>query len=181
MDGFLLLVGIALGIACLIYCGPREDSSASDSAPKVGDSRQVNLSGVILVPPVITGAIDFAEDHFARDDDLWFHERYRDMEDLLEDRGSRANEGWQHLGNAVFDGPSYSFGIDSNDDFAVHCICINPATGLPMTSGSEAGFDVGGNPYGFSNDDLSGHYDSQGFGLDSASSSYSSFVGDNWS
>lgn len=181
MDGFLLLVGIALGIACLIYGRSREDSSASDSAPKVGDSPQVNLSGVILVPPVITGAIDFAEDHFAMDDDLWFHERYRDMEDLLEDFGSRANEGWWHPGKAVFDGPGYSFGIDSNDEFAVHRICINPATGLPMISDSEAGFDVGGNPYGFSNDDLSSHHDSLGFGFDSASSSYSSFLGDDWS
>ena len=181
MDGFLLLVGIALGIACLVFGRPREDFSASDSAPEVGDSPQVNLSGVIRVPPVITGAIDLAEDHFAMDDDLWFHERYRDMEDLLDDFGSRANDGLWLPGKAVFDGPGYSFGIDSNDDFAVQRICINPATGLPMISDSEAGFDVGGNPYGFSNDDLSGHHDSLGFGFDSASSSHSSSVGDDWS
>lgn len=181
MDGFLLLVGIALGIACLFRGRPRENYSASGSAPKVGESPQFNLPGVILVAPVVTGEIDFAEDHFAMDDDLWFHERYRDMEDLLDDYGSRASEGWCHPGNAVFDGLGYSFGIDSNDDFAVHRICINPATGLPMISDSEAGFDVGGNPYGFSNDDLSGHHDSQGLGFDSASSFDRSFVGDTWS
>ncbi len=181
MDGFLLLVGIALGIACLIYGRPRQDSSVSDLAPKVGDSPQVNLPGVIPVAPVIPGAIDFADDQFAMDDDLWFHERYRDMEELFEDLGSRANEGWWHPGNAAFDGSGYSFGIYSNDDFAVHRICINPATGLPMILDSEAGFDVGGNPYGFSNDDLSSNHDSLGFGFDSDSSSHLSFGSDDWS
>ena len=181
MDGFLLLVGIALGIACL-FCGrPREDASASDSVNKVGDSPKIDSLDMIPIAPAITGVIDFAEDHIAVDDDQWFHERYRAMEELLEDLGSRANESWWHPGNAVLDGPAYSIGIDPNDDFAVHRICINPATGLPIISDSEAGFDVGGNPYGFSNDDLSGHHDSQGFGFDSASSSHSSFGSDDWS
>lgn len=50
-----------------------------------------------------------------------------------------------------------------------------------MVSDSEAGFDVGGDPYGFSNDDLSGHHDSLGFGFDSASDSHGSFGSDGWS
>lgn len=33
-------------------------------------------------------------------------------------------------------------------------LCINPATGLPMTSGSPIGFDMQGNPYGFSNQEI---------------------------
>ena len=38
-----------------------------------------------------------------------------------------------------------------------------------MISDSEVGFDVGGNPYGFSNDDLSVHQDSFGSGFGSHS------------
>ena len=50
-----------------------------------------------------------------------------------------------------------------------HHICVNPATGLPMISDNEAGVDVGGNPYGFRNDDLFSHHDSFGSGFDNDS------------
>lgn len=39
------------------------------------------------------------------------------------------------------------FGADSFGEVGA----INPATGLPMVSGSTAGFDVGGNLYGIDN------------------------------
>ena len=50
-----------------------------------------------------------------------------------------------------------------------HHACVNPATGLPMISDNEAGVDVGGNPYGFRNDDLFSHHDSFGSGFDNDS------------
>ena len=50
-----------------------------------------------------------------------------------------------------------------------HHTCVNPATGLPMISDNEAGVDVGGNPYGFRNDDLFSHHDSFGSGFDNDS------------
>lgn len=63
--------------------------------------------------------------------------------------------------------------------------CINPATGLPMISDSTAGVDVGGNPYGFNDNDSFNHLDSIGSsgGFDSFHSddSFSSFgSGSDW-
>lgn len=45
-------------------------------------------------------------------------------------------------------GDGWSWGNDRG-------LCINPATGLPMTSGSPIGFDTQGNRYGFSNQETS--------------------------
>lgn len=55
---------------------------------------------------------------------------------------------------------SLSMGLGASDDSLMgssdlHMSYTNPATGLPMVSDSTAGFDVGGNLYGFNNNDLS--------------------------
>ncbi|MBF0472017.1 MAG: hypothetical protein HQL48_11680, partial [Gammaproteobacteria bacterium] len=49
---------------------------------------------------------------------------------------------------------SSSLHSSSFDDDIDSGSCTNPATGLPMISGC-SGLDVGGNPYGFSDDSLS--------------------------
>ena len=60
---------------------------------------------------------------------------------------------------------------------------INPATGLPMVSDSPAGIDVGGNVYGFNDQDTFGMHgnSSSGFDSDSSSSSDAFGSGSYWS
>lgn len=183
MEGFLLVLGVAFGVLWLRSGWPRDqDDSPVDSACDIVSDRQIDSPGLMGIAPAITGAfdLDIAEARFDEDDDEWFHDRYRDMGELLDDLGSRSRESWKSVETSWTDQPSHSFGIGIDDDFPVHRICINPATGLPMVSDNEAGFDVGGNPYGFNNDDLFSHHDSSGSGFDSSSHDYFG-SGSDWS
>ena len=75
--------------------------------------------------------------------------------------------------------------LDDREEFGVQIVetYINPATGLPMISDSMAGFDVGGNLYGFNNQYSFGMHDSFSSGSDSdlSSSSDTFGSGSDWS
>jgi len=179
MEAFLLVAGLALGVVCLIagkFLDP--GGSTADATDGVDDG---HLTHSVDMLSVGRGRFDMVGGAFGLDDDLWSidpqYEQSGPFDDLA--AGVRAT-GWPDDLIAL-DEPHHVVGMDMADDFPAHRICINPATGLPMLSDSEAGFDVGGNPYGFSNDDLSSHHDSLGFGFDSGSSSHSTSGSDDWS
>lgn len=176
MEGFLLLAGLVMGVVCLIVGKLRHQGGSIGDAADDG-----YLTDSVDIFPVGLGRFDVVGGAFGLNDDLWPIDRQYEQSgpfDVLA-VGVRAT-GWP--GDSIaLDEPNRAVGMDMADDFLVHRICINPATGLPMVSDYEAGFDVGGNPYGFSNDDLSDHHDSLGFGFDSASGSHGSFGSDEWS
>lgn len=179
MEGFLLLAGLALGVVCLIVGKLQHQGGSAGDAAHGGDDGHLTDSVDIFL--VGLGRFDVVGGAFGLDDDLWPIDRHYELSGPFDDLavGVRAT-GWPSDAIAL-DEPNRAVGMDMADDFLVHRICINPATGLPMVSDCEAGFDVGGNPYGFSNDDLCGHHDSLGFGFDSASGSHGSFGSDEWS
>lgn len=183
MEGLLVIASVVLAVAWLLSGRPRERNDSPVNSPSdVGSERKIGSPSLIPVVPAITGAFDFdiAESHFDADDIEWFHDRYRDMEELFDDLGSRVNESRWPVGTSWHDGPSQSSGIGIDDGFLAHSSCINPATGLPMISGNEAGFDVGGNPYGFSNEDIFTSSDGFGSSMDSHGDSFGAFGGSDW-
>ncbi len=176
MEGFLLLAGLVLGVACLIagmlwYRGGSTGDAADDG----------HLTGSVDIFPVGLGRFDVVGGASGLDEDLWPIDPHYEQGGPFDDLAVGIHAAGWPSDSIALDEPSHAVGMDMADDFPVHRICINPATGLLMVSDSEVGFDVGGNPYGFSNDDLSGHHDSLGFGFDSASGSHGSFGSDEWS
>lgn len=170
MEGLLILAGLVFGVACLILDRARhQDSSSGGSVEDIGSGRMVD-SGSVL--PVIQGDLDrfdVAGSSLGLDHEPWPLDRYHEVRGPFDDfDGGARDAAWSSDPLALGD-PGHAVGNGMVDDFPVHRICINPATGLPMIADSEVGFDVGGNPYGFSNDDLSVHHDSfgSGFGSDS--------------
>lgn len=88
---------------------------------------------------------------------------------------------WSSLDPSVRDG----YFLAGQEEFGNQIVetYINPATGLPMLSDSPAGFDVGGNLYGFNDQDSFGMHDNSSFGFDSdlSSSSDAFGSGSDWS
>lgn len=162
MEGFLILAGLILGVVCVLWARSQDqDRSVDGPVGSVGDA----------------GSLDSASD----------------PAELFIDHHSISGP-FDDLGNGVRDAvwtndpftlgiPGQPAAMSSSDDLCDHRVCINPATGLPMISDSEVGFDVGGNPYGFSNDELFTDNDSSASGFDSSSSSdsFGSFGNDDWS
>ena len=175
MEGFLL-VGLVLGAVCLLVGKLRYQGGSTGEAPE-----GVALTDSVDILPVSLGRFDVVGGASGWDDDLWSIDRQYEQSGPFDDLISGVRVTSWSSDSITIDEPNHDVGMDMADEFIVHHICINPATGLPMVSDSEAGFDVGGNPYGFSNDDLSSHHDSLGFGSDSASGSHGSFGSDDWS
>lgn len=94
---------------------------------------------------------------------------------------SNGDNVWSSLDHSVQDG----YFLAGREEFGTHMVetYINPATGLPMVSDSMAGVDVGGNIYGFNDQDSFGMHDnfSSGFDSDLSSSSDAFGSGSDWS
>lgn len=170
MEGILLLAGIIFGVACLILDRARhQDHSSAESEEDIGSVRMVDSGSTLPVARGDLGRFDVAGSALGLDDEPWPLNRYHEVRWLFDDFDGGARDAvWSSDPLALGD-LGHAAGNGMVDDFSVHRICINPATGLPMISDSEAGFDVGGNLYGFSNDGLSAHHDNfgSGFGSDS--------------
>jgi|GEM_PF-959313 len=169
MEGFLILAGGILGVVCL-FLGRSGDRGTSPGEPvgDVGGGRETDSTSGL--PSTLGGldGLDIAGSAFGLTDESWLINRHHDIDDPTDDSSNGVRDAAWSGDPFVIEGIGLAVGIGPGDDFPVHRSCINPATGLPMISDSEAGFDVGGNPYGFRNDDLYSHDSFEsGFGSDS--------------
>lgn len=158
MEGLLLIAVIVLAAILLIgFIGSSEGipTATGESDDESGDGAHW-FNPATGLPMMSNGphGFDVAGNWYGFDDQASSMDRHDALADPFDDFSS-VRGGW----------PS-----DAMTDS--HHICINPATGLPMISDSEAGVDVGGNPYGFQNDDLFSDHDSFGSGFDNDSHSH---------
>ena len=170
MEGFLTLAGVIVGVVCLVLARPRDqDSPLGESFKDIGGGRVFDSASGLPSTLECLDGFHVAGSAFGRDDGPWPIDRHHEMSGLFNDFSRSVGDAAWLSDPFALDDPGHAVGIGMGDDFLAHRTCFNPATGLPMISDSEAGSDVGGNPYGFSNDDMSAHHDSfgSGFGSDS--------------
>ena len=168
MKGLLLIAVIVLAAVILIgFIGLSEGTSMAtgESDDEPGDEAHW-FNPATGLPMMSNGphGFDVAGNWYGFDD----HASSMDRHDALAgpfDDFSSVRGGWSSDAMTTMD---QTLGADPivSDFLESHHTCVNPATGLPMISDSEAGVDVGGNPYGFRNDDLFSHHDSFGSGFD---------------
>ncbi len=176
MEGLLLIAVIVLAAVLLIgFIGLSEGTSMatgeSDDEPD-DEAHWFNPATGLPMMSKGTHGFDVAGNWYGFDDHATSMDRHDALAGPFDDFSS-VRGGWPSdavtaigMDQTLSADPMASHFIDS------HHVCINPATGLPMISDSEAGVDVGGNPYGFQNDDLFSHHDSFGSGFDSDSHSH---------
>jgi len=170
MEGLLLIAVIALAAVLLIgFIGSSEGIPAAtgESDDESGDGAHW-FNPATGLPMMSKGphGFDVAGNWYGFDDHASSIDRHDALAGPFDDFSS-IRGGWPSdamtasgMDQTLGASPMASNFLDS------HHTCINPATGLPMNSDSEAGVDVGGNPYGVQNDDLFSHHDSFGSGFD---------------
>lgn len=170
MSVFLLLAVLVLVvIGLLVRSRTSHGQPGSSAEPDGGSSGMVHaISPAIAIPTMLGGPAGVASAHngYASGDETW-HAIHHPLDDL---GNGLVGTRWPDRSMALGD-LDHQLGVGpiAIDDFESHHTYINPATGLPMMSDSMVGVDVGGNPYGFNNDDPLGHNDSFGIGLGSGS------------
>lgn len=176
MEGLLLIAVIVLAAVSLIgFIGSSEGATTATSESDAESADGTHWFNPATGLPMMSNGphgFDVAGNWYGYDDQASSMDRHDALAGPFDDFSS-VRGGWPSdavtaigMDQTLSADPMASNFLDS------HHVCINPATGLPMISDSEAGVDVGGNPYGFQNDDLFSHHDSFGSGFDSDSHSH---------
>lgn len=168
---FLLAAIVVLGVAFLIT---RRNSSAAhfDWSSRPGSSSNdgggtINSAPGFPMIPAEAHGFDVAGNAYGLDDKTWGLGHHNKVSDAYDDFNPMDQDSSWLSDSMNLRGIDNIFGNDTTayHDFKSHHIYVNPATGLPMISDSTAGFDVGGNSYGTSNEDMFGHHDAFGSGM----------------
>lgn len=161
MESILILAGMLL-VAGIFFANRAVGGEGQTNNPANGlRAMQLETAGSDMI-----GSVS------GLDEQMWNSDHNDEVHRAFDAFGSSVLDPMWSCDAVVLDGMNYFAAVSIIDDSVVHVICINPATGLPMISDSEAGIDVGGNPYGFRTHDLHSHNDCFGCGFESGSSSH---------